>query len=142
MKNFTQTRTKFSEPRGTMRFLAVPLFLLCSSLLVEKAEAGASTFDVSKGFSSVVDKLLPAVVSVQATQVLEQRPNEGGVMAMPGLPPQGRMGAGNPLEELFREFMGQMERPRKMQAVGAGFIIFCDGKIAYVVTNDLMRDHR
>ena len=135
MKNFTQTRTKFSEPRGTMRFLAVPLFLLCSSLLVEKAEAGASTFDVSKGFSSVVDKLLPAVVSVQATQVLEQRPNEGGVMAMPGLPPQGRMGAGNPLEELFREFMGQMERPRKMQAVGAGFIIFCDGKIAYVVTN-------
>ena len=135
MKNFTQTRTKFSEPRGTMRFLAIPLFLLCSSLLVEKAEAGASTFDVSKGFSSVVDKLLPAVVSVQATQVLEQRPNEGGVMAMPGLPPQGRMGAGNPLEELFREFMGQMERPRKMQAVGAGFIIFCDGKIAYVVTN-------
>ena len=104
-------------------------------LLVEKVEASASTFDVSKGFSSVVDKLLPAVVSVQATQVVEQRPNEGGVMAMPGLPPQGRMGAGNPLEELFREFMGQMDRPRKMQAVGAGFITFCDGKIAYVVTN-------
>lgn len=135
MKNFTKMKTKFSEPRGTMRFLAIPLFLLCSSLLVEKAEASASTFDVSKGFSSVVDKLLPAVVSVQATQVVEQRPNEGGVMAMPGLPPQGRMGAGNPLEELFREFMGQMDRPRKMQAVGAGFITFCDGKIAYVVTN-------
>ena len=135
MRNFTKMKTKFSEPRGTMRFLAIPLFLLCSSLLVEKVEASASTFDVSKGFSSVVDKLLPAVVSVQATQVVEQRPNEGGVMAMPGLPPQGRMGAGNPLEELFREFMGQMDRPRKMQAVGAGFITFCDGKIAYVVTN-------
>jgi len=135
MRNFTKMKTKFSEPRGTMRFLAIPLFLLCSSLLVEKVEASASTFDVSKGFSSVVDKLLPAVVSVQATQVVEQRPNEGGVIAMPGLPPQGRMGAGNPLEELFREFMGQMDRPRKMQAVGAGFITFCDGKIAYVVTN-------
>ncbi len=100
----------------------------------EKA-ASQSTFDASKGFSSVVDKLLPAVVSVQATQVVEQRATEGGAMAMPGLPPMGRMGPGNPLEELFREFMGQQERPRKMQAVGAGFIVYCDGKVAYVVSN-------
>ena len=141
VNDFTKIKTKFSGTRGTMRFLALPLFFFCTSLLAENAEASKRNdtpnvvFDASKGFSSVVDKLLPAVVSVQATQVVEQRQNDGGGMAMPGLPPMGRMGPGNPLEELFREFMGQMERPRKMQAVGAGFIIHCDSKIAYVVTN-------
>ncbi len=141
VNDFIKIKTKFSGTRGTMRFLALPLFFFCTSLLAENAEASKKNdapnvvFDASKGFSSVVDKLLPAVVSVQATQVVEQRQNDGGVMAMPGLPPMGRMGPGNPLEELFREFMGQMERPRKMQAVGAGFIVHCDSKIAYVVTN-------
>ncbi len=112
-----------------MRFIVLSLVFAFSALC---ADAPRAPFDVSKGFSGVVDKLLPAVVSVQATQVLERQ--ENGIMALPGMP-QGRMGAGNPLEELFREFMGQMDRPRKLQAVGAGFIIHCDGKIAYVVTN-------
>ncbi len=130
-----------------MRFLALSLIFFCSVVLAEKAEvskksdvqqkndASQGAFDVSKGFSSVVDKLLPAVVSVQATQVVAQRGPEGG-LNLPGLPP-GNFGPGNPIEELFREFMGQghSERPRKMQAVGAGFIIHCDEKIAYVVTN-------
>lgn len=102
---------------------------------VSEKNTSQSAFDASKGFSSVVDKLLPAVVSVQATQVVEQRANDGSAMAIPGLPPTGRMGPGNPLEELFREFMGQQERPRKMQAVGAGFIVYCDGKVAYAVSN-------
>ncbi len=119
-----------------MHFVAVLVFFVLASLSAEKApSAPRVAFDASKGFSSVVDKLLPAVVSVQATQVVDQRQNENGIMALPGLPPMGRMGPGNPIEELFREFMGQMERPRKLQAVGAGFIIHCDGKIAYVVTN-------
>lgn len=117
-----------------MQFLALSLFFIFTVLSAEKAPTPRVAFDASKGFSSVVDRLLPAVVSVQATQVVDQR-QESGVMALPGLPPMGRMGPGNPIEELFREFMGQMERPRKLQAVGAGFIVFCDGKIAYVVSN-------
>ncbi len=122
-----------------MRFLVLLISSFSFMLVAEKvvgneAPVSHSTLDVSKGFSSVVDKVLPAVVSVQATQVIEARAD--GVMSMPGgVPPHGRLGAGNPLEELFREFMGQMERPRKTQAVGAGFIVHCDGKIAYVVTN-------
>ncbi len=147
-------RTKFLKARGYMRLAVLLLCCFFSVGLVaekpaattasekvstsasEKSDTSKSTFDASKGFASVVDKLLPAVVSVQATQVVEQRQNnENGVMAMPGLPPMGRMGPGNPLEELFREFMGQQERPRKMQAVGAGFIVYCDGKVAYVVSN-------
>ncbi|MCX7343883.1 MAG: trypsin-like peptidase domain-containing protein [Proteobacteria bacterium] len=125
-----------------MRFLVSLVSVLCFtfSLMAEK-EAGSVgsgssesvALDVSKGFSSVVDKVLPAVVSVQATQVIEARGD--GTMSVPGMSPHGRMGPGNPLEELFREFMGQMERPRKSQAVGAGFIVYCNGKIAYVVTN-------
>ena len=125
-----------------MRLLALLISVFYFTLVAEKAATATevavvsqTTLDVSKGFSSVVDKVLPAVVSVQATQVVEPRGGGDGVMAMPGMPPQGRMGPGNPLEELFREFMGQMERPRKTQAVGAGFIVHCDGKIAYVVTN-------
>jgi serine protease Do len=125
-----------------MRLAVLCLCFFSAAVVAEKPAAttttsekstSQSTFDASKGFSSVVDKLLPAVVSVQATQVVEQRPGEGG--GMPGFPPMGRMGPNNPLEELFREFMGQQERPRKMQAVGAGFIVYCDGKIAYVVSN-------
>ncbi len=125
-----------------MRFLVSLVFVFCFtfSLMAEK-EAGSvgagssesAALDVSKGFSSVVDKVLPAVVSVQATQVIEARGD--GTMSVPGMSPHGRMGPGNPLEELFREFMGQMEGPRKAQAVGAGFIVYCDGKVAYVVTN-------
>lgn len=127
--------------RGYMRFLVSLVFVFCFTFsLVAGSEAGSVgsgasasvALDVSKGFSSVVDKVLPAVVSVQATQVIEARGD--GTMSVPGSP-HGRMGPGNPLEELFREFMGQMERPRKAQAVGAGFIVYCDGKIAYVVTN-------
>lgn len=125
-----------------MRLAVLCLCFFSAAVVAEKPAAttttsekstSQSTFDASKGFSSVVDKLLPAVVSVQATQVVEQRSGEGG--GMPGFPPMGRMGPNNPLEELFREFMGQQERPRKMQAVGAGFIVHCDGKIAYVVSN-------
>lgn len=124
-----------------MNFLFSLIFLLCCNVSLsadnEKSistdsVAGAACYDVSKGFSSVVEKVLPAVVSVQATQVNEPRIS-GGEFA--GALPHGRMGHGNPLEELFREFMGQMEKPRKTQAVGAGFIIHCDGKVAYVVTN-------
>ncbi len=119
-----------------MGLLALLISVFCSTAVAtEVSGALQTTLDVSKGFSSVVDKVLPAVVSVQATQIAEPRGSGDGVMAMPGMPPQGRMGPGNPLEELFREFMGQMERPRKTQAVGAGFIVHCDGKIAYVVTN-------
>lgn len=123
-----------------MNFLFSLIFLLCCnvSLIADNEKstsadsvAGAACYDVSKGFSSVVEKVLPAVVSVQATQVNE--PRSSGEFA--GALPHGRMGHGNPLEELFREFMGQMEKPRKTQAVGAGFIIHCDGKVAYVVTN-------
>lgn len=129
--------------RGCMRFLVSLAFLFCFtfSLVAEKeagsvgsGSSGSVVLDVNKGFSSVVDKVLPAVVSVQATQVIEAR-GDGMVSVPPGMSPHGRMGPGNPLEELFREFMGQMERPRKSQAVGAGFIVYCDGKIAYVVTN-------
>lgn len=125
-----------------MRLAVLCLCFFSAALVAEKPAATTTTsekstfqgtFDASKGFSSVVDKLLPAVVSVQATQVVEPRAGEGG--GMPGFPPMGRMGPSNPLEELFREFMGQQERPRKMQAVGAGFIVHCDGKIAYVVSN-------
>lgn len=124
-----------------MRLLRFLSCVFCLTAVMENAVTATgipptqtTVFDASKGFASVVDKVLPAVVSVQATQIMEARGGDG-ILAMPGMPPQGRFGPGNPLEELFRDFMGQMERPRKTQAVGSGFITYCDGKLAYVVTN-------
>lgn len=130
-----------------MRLSAIAIFIF--SLVVnnaihaeDKSSVKVGSFDVNKGFSSVVEKLLPAVVSIQATQVVEPKPQGEGSMVIPGLPGgmgpgmKGPMGQGNPLEELFRDFFEQMERPRKMQAVGSGFIVYCDKKkVAYVISN-------
>jgi serine protease Do len=118
---------------------AVCLAVASVSVVEAATNSKASSFDVNKGFSSIVEKLLPAVVSIQATQVVEQK-SQGEGMVIPGLPggPGMKMpgGQGNPLEELFRDFFEQSERPRKMQAVGSGFIIHCDKqKVAYVISN-------
>jgi serine protease Do len=129
-----------------MRLFAVAIFVFSFVFSIQAEDKGSvkvGAFDVNKGFSSVVEKLLPAVVSIQATQVVEAKTPQGeGSMVIPGLPGgmgpgmKGPMGQGNPLEELFRDFFEQMERPRKMQAVGSGFIVYCDKKkVAYVISN-------
>lgn len=124
-----------------MRFITIAaICVVFASTAVVQSEPNSkgSSVDVNKGFSSIVEKSLPAVVSIQATQ--EQKSQGEGSMVIPGLPggPGMKMpgGQGNPLEELFRDFFEQSERPRKMQAVGSGFIVHCDKqKIAYVISN-------
>lgn len=91
-------------------------------------EPSSPHFDISQGFSSIVDKALKAVVNVSTTQVLEGK-GEKGHGSMPQLPP------GSPFEELFREFFDQMERPRKVQSLGSGFIVRSSEASAFIVTN-------
>jgi serine protease Do len=101
-------------------------------------------------FADIVEKVKPAVVSIQASNGpsrLSQRgarpgtPNPGGPgrNIMPDLPDD------HPLNEFFRnlprEFGGRggpnMPAPRPMQAQGSGFVISADG---YVVTNNHVID--
>jgi len=84
-------------------------------------------------FADMAEKLLPAVVNISTTQVIEGRSNP----QMPQLPP------GSPFEEFFKEFLerNQQQNPnrrqRKATSLGSGFII--DTKKngdAYVITNN------
>lgn len=93
----------------------------------DKSES-SSKFDISKGFSSITDKAIMAVVNVSTTQILEN--NGGGKEGFPQFPP------GSPFEDFFKEFFDRMDRPaRKVQSLGSGFIIQSDETSAKIVTN-------
>ena len=89
--------------------------------------AGIPTFDVSKGFSSIAERALPAVVNVATTQVIEGK--DKNAMDVP------RPAPGSPFEDFFKDFFDQMERPRRVQSLGSGFIIRVVKETAYIVTN-------
>lgn len=95
----------------------------------EKGAETTSKFDISKGFSSIAEKAIPAVVNVSTTQIIEG--GRGGKEAVP--PP---FAPGSPFEDFFKEFFDQMERPRKVQSLGSGFIIQSDETSAIIVTNN------
>jgi serine protease Do len=84
--------------------------------------------DITKGFSAVADKTIPSVVNVSTTQIIEGRDRN-----MLQLPP------GSPFEDLFKDFFDQMEKPRRVQSLGSGFIVTVEGKAedpyAYILTN-------
>lgn len=83
-----------------------------------------------ESFAPIVKELLPAVVNISTTQEV-QVPQRGGMPLPPGSPFEG-----SPLEDFFREFFGDRvpdTRPRRMTALGSGFIIDPTGM---VVTNN------
>lgn len=84
-----------------------------------------ANFDISKGFSTVAEIALPAVVNVATTQVIDPKDKSMDQRFTPG----------SPFEEFFKDFFDQMERPRKVQSLGSGFIIRVAKQTAYIVTN-------
>ena len=83
--------------------------------------------DFKNGFADIAAKAIPAVVSIFATQVIDQKSNDMSKMG-PGL--------GMPLDELFRDFFEQMDRPKRVQSVGSGFIVSMNEHEAFIVTNN------
>lgn len=80
--------------------------------------------DISKGFTVIAESALPAVVNVATTQVVDMKEKMFDLpRGIPGFP-----------EELFREFF-DLERPRRVQSLGSGFIILSNENEAYIVTN-------
>jgi serine protease Do len=96
-------------------------------------------FDFRAGFAHVAETALPSVVNVATTQVIENKFVGGGGlnggMGSGGIVP--RFAPGSPFEELFREFFdGGMDKPRKVQSLGSGFVIANDKKHLLIVTNN------
>lgn len=104
-------------------------WLLAAAVAVAVAGASSTAFAKAapESFADLAKKLLPAVVNVSTTQVIE-----GGGVEMPQLPP------GSPFEDFFREFFErnrpqQRQRKRQATSLGSGFIVDSKG---YVVTNN------
>ena len=84
----------------------------------------AYSTDVSKGFSKLAEKLMPSVVNISATTIVETRSQEFPFQFPPG----------SPFEEFFKDFQqNQGPQKRKSTALGSGFVIKENG---IVITNN------
>ena len=76
-----------------------------------------------RGYANLVEELLPSVVSIATSQIVERRAG-----SIPELP------EGHPFNKMFEDFFGnQMPKRENMTGLGSGFIISSEG---YVVTNN------
>ena len=76
-----------------------------------------------RGYADLVDQLLPSVVSIATSQVIERNTS-----SLPELP------EGHPFNDMFEDFFGnQMPKRENLTGLGSGFIISKEG---YVVTNN------
>jgi serine protease Do len=88
------------------------------------------SYSFSKGapdsFADLADKLMPSVVNIAATRVVEARTQSPFPFQFP---------PGSPFEDFFKEFNQQQGAPqkRKSTALGSGFVISQDG---IVITNN------
>jgi serine protease Do len=104
------------------------LSLLGVSVFLSPSSAWARA--APESFAPIVKGLLPAVVNISTTQEVE-------VPQRNGMPiPEGSPFEGSPFEDFFREFFGDRvpdTRPRRMTALGSGFVVDATGMI---VTNN------
>jgi serine protease Do len=100
-----------------IRIVFLTLLLFSSSAVISK-EAPSS-------FADLAEKLMPSVVNISATRVVETRSQTPLPFQFP---------PGSPFEDFFKEF-NQQQNPqkRKSTALGSGFVISEDG---IVITNN------
>lgn len=115
------------------RFAALVLFTGLAFALHGAPAAQAKV--APQSFANLAGELLPAVVNISTTQVIESR---GARPDMPQFPP------GSPFEDFFKDFLdknapknGAKPKIRKATSLGSGFIIdYRNNGDAYVVTNN------
>ena len=119
--------------------LAATAFVAVTSVLpstpaTAQNQLQAQAVDPTKGFADLVDRVMPAVVSVQVK--FANASAEGGAQGGQRMIPEG------PLGEFFKQFPqfrqgmpegGPQQPPQGGMAQGSGFIITADG---YAVTNN------
>ena len=96
------------------------------ALALMAVSGAANAKSAPDSFADLAEKLLPSVVNISTTQVIEGRPG----MELPKLPP------GSPFEDFFKEFFDRNQpeqRSRRATSLGSGFIVRAEG---YVVTNN------
>ena len=120
-----------------MRFVTVVLlsFLFSGAVHAEMAQPArvSPPGAVAYSYADLVEKLLPAVVNVSATQVVGKEGPQGMSPEefMQQIPP------GSPFEDFFKDFLerhGGGPKQRTQASLGSGFII--DARNGYVVTNN------
>ena len=119
----------------TLGTLDVParkyLWGLMAAFLIMAISAVAHARSAPDSFADLAKKLLPSVVNISTTQVIETR----SAPDMPQFPP------GSPYEDFFKDFFDRNQQPgqksRKATSLGSGFIIDTNGSgESYVVTNN------
>ena len=99
------------------------LGILISVFFISPTSIFAKTVPAS--FADLAEKLMPSVVNITATRVVETRPQSQFPFQFP---------PGSPFEEFFKEFnQQQTPQKRKSTALGSGFVISEDG---IVITNN------
>lgn len=114
---------------SALKSVAVAWVLVLAVVVGSPAEAKTAP----ESFADLAAKLLPAVVNISTTQVIESR----GRQDMPQFPP------GSPFEDFFKDFLdknapqGDQPKRRKATSLGSGFIIdYRTNGDTYVVTNN------
>lgn len=124
--------------------LAVLISVLLFNIPVQAASAqaevippsGAASSDVKPySYADLVEKLLPAVVNVSATQLVGK---DGGPQGMTPEEFMQQIPPGSPFEDFFKDFLerhgGGGQQRRTQASLGSGFII--DAQKGLVVTNN------
>jgi serine protease Do len=108
-------------------FAVVMTALLMLLAIALNANSAAAKSPPLEGFADLAEKLLPSVVNISTTQVVEGKSGP----QLPQLPP------GSPFEDFFKEFFDRNQREggraRKATSLGSGFFF---GNKGYVVTNN------
>lgn len=110
-------RKSVAGPQNWLFAWAAAVMLMLSS--------AAEARPAPDSFADLAEKLLPSVVNISTTQVVQGRNQE-----LPQIQP------GHPFEDFFKEFFDRNQngqRPRRATSLGSGFII---DKKGHVVTNN------
>ena len=108
------------------KFFHLSFFIILFSVIFFSK---SNSTNAPETFSYLAEELLPSVVNISTTQVIEDKYNNR---------PQFNFPPGSPFEEMFRDFFdnernNQAPKQRKATSLGSGFVIDESG---YIVTNN------